>query len=132
MAPNSFFLNPLHPNQSGGSHDCFSSYHTSTRDYRCKRNIIIMAHRKTRSTELDNQNLIVSKSIKMEHTTLIRSTNDPSRKVPMSREENLPHISAPPLLLMVLPFILLKVLLMLEPQIMAIFSWIEQFLLTMF
>lgn len=47
----------------------------------------------------------------------------------MSREENLPNFSAPPLLLMVLPFILLKVLLILEPQIMAIFSWIEQFLL---
>lgn len=50
----------------------------------------------------------------------------------MSREENLPNFSAPPLLFMVLPFILLKVLLILEPQMMAIFSWIEQFLLAIF
>jgi len=89
-----------------------------------------MADGKTRSTELDNQNLIVCKP--MEHTTLITSANDLSRRDPMSREENLPHFSAPPLLLMVLPFILLKALLMLEPQIMTLFSWIERFLLAAF
>ncbi len=50
----------------------------------------------------------------------------------MSGEKNISHASAsaPPLLFMVLPFVLLKVLLMLEPQITGLFSWFEQFFLT--
>ena len=50
----------------------------------------------------------------------------------MSHEENLPNFSAPPLILMVLPFVLLKLLLTFEPQITTLFSWFERFLIAAF
>ena len=37
----------------------------------------------------------------------------------MPHEENVSHFSAPPLIIMVLPFVLLKLLLMFEPQVTA-------------
>ena len=50
----------------------------------------------------------------------------------MSHEENVSHFSAPPLIIMVLPFVLLKLLLMFEPQVTTLLSWVERFLLAAF